>query len=101
MILPLDPRVVVDEGAREDLVVAVRWYRSQRREIGAEFLQAVAAAVEMIAAAPERWQPIGDGYRRYVLRRFPYVVIYEIEQGRVIITAIAHGRRSPGYWRER
>lgn len=99
MIRPLDPRVVLDEGARRDLTDALRYYRSERRELALEFLEAVNVAIQSVAAGPHRWPEIGDGYRRYVLRRFPYVLIYEVEGASVIVTAIAHGRRRPGYWR--
>lgn len=39
--------------------------------------------------------------RRFVLRKFPYSIIYSIEPDCVMILAVAHQRREPGYWRER
>jgi hypothetical protein len=36
-----------------------------------------------------------------VLRRFPFVIIFREAAVRIEILAIAHGRRRPGYWRDR
>jgi len=57
----------------------------------------VEAAVKLIAQAPERW-PIRQGLRRYVLRRFPYILVYRATSDEVVIVAVAHQRLDPGAW---
>jgi hypothetical protein len=40
--------------------------------------------------------------RRFLLHRFPYLLIYrEREDGVIQILAVAHTSRRPGYWKER
>ena len=39
--------------------------------------------------------------RRYILRRFPYNIIYQVAAEELRILAIAHHRRRPGYWAHR
>ncbi len=39
--------------------------------------------------------------RRAKVMRFPYSVIYYVLRGEPIVVAIYHGKRQPGYWRER
>ncbi len=39
--------------------------------------------------------------RRFLLRRFPYVIIYEIVSDEIHILAVAHTKRRPGYWKNR
>ena len=58
-------------------------------------------AIDTIAAAPSRWPIFEHGTRRYLLRRFPYAVIYRATSEAVTIVAFAHCRRRPGYWKER
>lgn len=41
------------------------------------------------------------GTRRIVLPRFPYSVVYEVHADHIVIVAVAHQRRRPGYWRDR
>jgi hypothetical protein len=35
-----------------------------------------------------------------VLDRFPYVIFFAQERDHVLVVAIAHAKRRPGYWRE-
>lgn len=57
-------------------------------------------AIDRILEGPERY-PAVDDTRRYLLRRFPYSVIYRIGDQGIEIVAVAHGRRRPDYWRHR
>lgn len=41
------------------------------------------------------------GVRRVRVRRFPYQVVYLVIDNDVVVIAIAHDRRRPGYWAER
>jgi hypothetical protein len=44
---------------------------------------------------------LGGETRRCLLRRFPYGLIYALDQDDILILAVAHTRREPGYWRDR
>lgn len=68
------------------------------------FITAVESAVDGILAAPTQWRIVEEpGIRRYVFRRFPFVLYYhwEAKQGRVSVYAVMHCSREPGYWRHR
>jgi plasmid stabilization system protein ParE len=52
---------------------------------------------EFPAAAPT----IGGGYRRHILTEFPYGLVFRIEDGKVLIVAVAHHKRKPRYWKSR
>jgi len=58
-------------------------------------------AVEWIVESPHRFAPIEDNIRRALLQSYPYAVIYREADKEVLILAIAHGKRRPGYWRKR
>jgi len=65
------------------------------------FLDELDRALERIGDHPGQCPEYESGTRRLVLQRFPYLVVFrEIAAGAEII-AVAHGRRRPGYWRER
>lgn len=66
------------------------------------FAQTIDEAVTAIAEAPLRY-PIGEyDTREYVItRRFPYKVVYRLRKTDVVIVAIAHESREPGYWQYR
>ena len=77
------------------------WYSARSPAAGRAFLEELDRAVERIGQAPESWPPYGEGLRRYLLHRFPFSVIYREREGEIVILAVAHGRRRPGYWKER
>ncbi len=73
--------------------------RSERA--AANFTEEVRIGILFIAQSPKMCARIDDQHRRYVLRRFPYSLIFR-ERGEIIqIIAVAHGRRLPGYRRKR
>lgn len=86
-----------------ELAQAEDWYEAQRIGLGGRFLDEVNAVFERIAAGPARFPRWLDDarYRRAVLSRFPYVVMFTDESSTrtVTIVAVAHTSRNPGYWK--
>ena len=81
---------------------ARQWYAERDRGVAAAFVKELEVALGQILAAPDAWPPFEAGTRRYVLRRFPYHVIYRVaNEDTIQIVAVMHGRRRPGYWRKR
>jgi plasmid stabilization system protein ParE len=89
--------------ARVEFVHAIKWYEEREPGLGDEFLVEVDRALELVGANPEAW-PLWPGEpraRRFVMRRFPYVIAYREGLGEVTIVAFVHAKRRPGYWRDR
>jgi plasmid stabilization system protein ParE len=89
------------EVAEIELDHAVQWYESQAPGLGDAFLIEVLSAAERVSLYPEAWHSLDEGLRRCRLNRFPYGLIYAIENGDVLVLAVAHLHREPGYWRDR
>ena len=80
---------------------AYLWYAERNPTAGDAFMAALDQAVSQILNSPGRWPLHLHGTRKYLLRRFPYAVIYRATVNAIQIIAVAHGRRRPGYWRTR
>ena len=91
-------RVRFTPEARQDLKHGAVWYEDHRRDLGVDFATAIRAAVNLVAQEPRRW-PIKHGTLRYVLRRFPYTIVYRINENDVLILAVAHHRVDPSDWK--
>jgi len=78
-------------------------YSERRFGLGREFVAAIEEAVGAIAKAPETFQPVGRDLRIFRMRRFPYYLFYQHVPGddEIIIYAVTHRRRTPGFWRKR
>jgi plasmid stabilization system protein ParE len=99
--MPRAPEVEFHPEAAAEFDAAVDWYRENSEQAAEDFLREVDDAIGSVAANPLMWGDVLHGTRRYVLRHFPYLVVYLLDEARVIIVAIAHGRRRPGYWSKR
>lgn len=87
--------------ALEEVVAAAAWYRERSVAASIAFEEEIAHAMDRIAQAPERYPAFVDESRRYLLRRFPFAIVYRVEDQSIEIVAVAHWRRRPGYWRNR
>lgn len=88
-------------GANRDLDEALVHYARIHPTLAQSLADEVSVARQRIAEQPDAWHPLGAGLRRYVLRRFPYAIIYRGGPEEIVIVAYAHQRRRPGYWRSR
>lgn len=94
-------RVVFHPEALAEFRAAAEYYEQQQTGLGERFATAVEMAVAHVIAAPESWRVIEDDIRRCLTRVFPYAVLYSIEPDHILVIAVMHCHREPGYWRNR
>lgn len=89
--------------AKAELREAIRWYHENAFEQADRFAKLVQVSIGEIRQRPESWPviPTAPEYRRRVLSDFPYSLIYEIQEMRILIVCITHQRRDPEYWLSR
>ena len=80
---------------------ARQWYESRSDDAARAFVAELDRGIESIRNAPELYPAYMHGTRCYLLRRFPYLLIYRVAPTAIQVVAIAHNRRRPGYWRSR
>ena len=85
--------------AADDVASARRWYDGQRSGLGHDFVRSLEQVVALIAELPDAFPEISTGYRRALLRRFPYALYYRVTGKSVDVIACLHTRRSPTRWR--
>src|SRR5215831_7022838 len=88
--------VEIHPEAAEETEAAIAWYLERSLSTAQTFAVAVRAALRTVAQTPKRWALFEAGARRYLLRDFPYAVIYR-ETGIIVqVLAIAHCDAVPG-----
>jgi plasmid stabilization system protein ParE len=88
--------------ARAEYRAAVAWYRDRSPEAARRLANAVDDGLRGIRERPLAWPTWREGpVRRRVLRGVPYSLFFTVSNGAVVILAIAHHRRRPGYWIDR
>jgi len=87
--------------AEEEYTEALCWY-AERSQLAAEGLDAEFERVlKTIAADPGRF-PLCDARHRYCsMQHYPFQVIYRWNAEEILIVAVAHAKRKPGFWSDR
>jgi toxin ParE1/3/4 len=96
-------KAIIQAGGEEDLEETFNYYESLRAGLGHDFIHEFRRAVERMLEHPNAWQPLDETYRRCRLHRFPYGVVYRYEAttDEIVIIAVMHLSRQPGWWRNR
>ena len=87
--------------AAAEFADAVRFYQGRGRKLGKRLSDEVRTTIRRILARPQQFRVLEGEVRRCLVRVFPYSVLYTIEPDFVLIIAVAHARREPGYWKHR
>lgn len=77
---------------------AVQYYAEQSSEVAQAFINVIEDAVYRIKESPTRWAVLDEDVRRCLTRKFPYSILYTIEQDYILILPCS---REPGYWKNR
>lgn len=88
------------------MAAAANWYDRERFGLGTEFSDVVEAAIDLIEEnilplSPMPGKSGAKGAKRLILKRFPYDIVVIERTSEVVVIAVAHHSRKPGYWRER
>lgn len=93
--------VTFHAAARLELAEAIAFYDGQSAGLGSALGDDVRRAVVRITEHPESGFSVRPEIRRYVLRRFPYSILYHTSDENLKLLAIMHHRRQPEYWADR
>jgi plasmid stabilization system protein ParE len=77
------------------------WYRERSPRAAENLWLRIQEARRSIVLFPCAAPLIGRRVRRFILSGFPYDMIYVASADEIVIVAIAHHSRLPGYWKGR
>jgi plasmid stabilization system protein ParE len=87
--------------ALEDYQEAANWYSQRGSALALRFVNSIEEGIWRASQTPERWTIIEEDIHRCLTHVFPYGILYTIESDYVLIVAVMHCSRKPGYWRHR
>ena len=92
-------KLVITPPALAELQNAATFYTIKANaELGLAFVAEFERTANFILDNPLLGTVFRGTRRRYILRRFPYSLIYQVSVDELRILAVAHHRRRPGYW---
>jgi toxin ParE1/3/4 len=87
--------------AMEEYIASYAWYYERGSHLAQAFESEIERALRLVSDSPERWPVYKGRYRRILVRRFPFSVVYTRNERGILVIAVAHGHRRPGYWKDR
>ncbi len=94
-------RIALHPEALAEFKDAAQYYAGCQENLELRFIAAVEAVLDRIQQNPEWARIFEDNIRRSLTHVFPCAVLYSIEPDYLLIIAVMHCNREPGYWRHR
>jgi hypothetical protein len=90
-------RLVISATANAELENAIAYYEREAG-LGGDFILEYEDALERILAFPLAWTPLGRSYRRFVLKRFPYQIVFRVSKNRIHVVGVVNTESAPRKW---
>ena len=84
--------------AEAEYLTSLDWYRGRSLNAATNLEREFLQAINKIESAPQRWPRYVLTSQRNVLHRFPFSIVYRAFPTRILVVAVAHAHRRPGYW---
>ena len=94
-------RIEFHPAALQELIDSAKYYENRLLGLGSDFKSEIDRTLDLLSKNPELGAVVDAPYRRLLLDRFPFAVIYRTRESTLRILAVAHQRRRPGYWKGR
>ena len=85
--------------AEEEMTKMALYYETASSRLGSDFLDDLQRTVDRLCNFPQSGEFIDSHLRRTI--RFPFSIIYALEENEIVVVAVAHHGRRPGYWQSR
>lgn len=87
--------------ASEEFEEALAWYAERSANAVQRLEREIAAAERVLIRHPRFGTPKAGKARFLPLQDFPYSLVYTIRLNELVVIALAHHSRRPGYWKDR
>ncbi len=96
-------KIIIEDLAQLDLHDVYQWYEEEKTGLGEEFLDSFEVSISIIERNPLHASSYDETCRSATLKRFPYEVIYLVNdvKSEINIIAISHQHRKPSWFRNR
>jgi plasmid stabilization system protein ParE len=100
-------RLELDPEAAREVEAVFDWYEQRQPGLGVDFTAQLDEDLSLLGESPRTaplWRGAASqqlGVRVFVMRRYPFLLPYLVQEERMVVLAVAHVRRRPGYWLRR
>jgi len=84
-----------------ELDEALSHYKGIYPDLADAFFNEIVLAKQLITQFPSAWKNMGRGTKGFVLRHYPYTLVYQVREDSIWLVSYAHHSRRPGFWADR
>ncbi len=92
--------IILDD-AEDDLLNAYNWYQAKELELGDRFLSSVQEGLTLIRQHPDIFTVSIVECRRALISKFPFEIIYEKKENRIVVYSVFNCSQHPQRWKSR
>jgi len=81
-----------------DIKGSYLWYEDKLQGLGNRFLNELEDGYTAIQNFPDTWANFQYGFKRYILNKFPFSILYKVTEEKIVVVAVMHNSRRPNYW---
>lgn len=86
--------ILVD--AKIEIIDGFNWHENKRLGLGSEFIDEIETTLKYIENHPEHYQiKYRNKYREAILKRFPYLIIYELIGNTIVVFSVFPSKNNP------
>ena len=93
--------VEVSDEAEIDFDKSYEYYYKDNPNVADIFFQSINLSLENVKQYPFSFPEIHKNVRKYVVKKFPFVIYYQVTESVIRIIAIFHTSRNPEIWNDR
>jgi plasmid stabilization system protein ParE len=94
-------RIIFRDDARAEFDDALAYYNERDPAVAAGFVLDYQKLETQLLQFPNVGALVARNGRRLIFSKYPYQLVYRVEGEEIVIYAVAHQKRRPGYWRKR
>jgi len=78
-----------------ETIEAYDWYEQQRKGLGDEFIKELENFFSILIRNPNTYSYYDKPVRQGKIKRFPYVVVYEVVKSRIVVYSVFMSKQDP------
>ncbi len=87
--------VIIQEDVYKELNEVFSYYEERQTDLGVKFLDDWEQAMDRLEERPFIYQVQKKQFRTIKLDRFPFLIVYKVEEGEIIIYKLIHCKKNP------
>ena len=93
--------LVIKQEAKDEITEAYNWYKNKQNELGERLISVLDDYFSTIKKNPKQFPKVLNDMRQATIKKFPYIIIFEIENNDIVVFAVFNTNQNPEKWKSK